>query len=182
MVSRCATTASTIERACCGREPVRSVSSMRRSSTSRAGALAEVGLEHGLQAQPPAVALSAVPIVRSRPVVLRLGHPTRRRRAADASRHGPASPPSAVARCRGAPARAGPRAESCPIASAACDALRDARPGRLRADVDREADHPALGPAVGDEHRALDTQQRRATEALVVELARMRLMPGRMNR
>ena len=51
------------------------------------------------------------------------------------------------------------------------DALGDARPGRGRADLDGEADHPPLGAAVGDEHRALDAEQRRAAQSLVVEAA-----------
>ena len=38
---------------------------------------------------------------------------------------------------------------------------RDARP--------RVADHPPLRPAVGDDHRALDAEERRAAELLVVE-------------
>ena len=47
--------------------------------------------------------------------------------------------------------------------------VRDAGPGRRRRDLAGEADHPPLRPAVGDDHRALDPEQRRAADPLVVE-------------
>ena len=53
------------------------------------------------------------------------------------------------------------------------DELRDARSGPSSPPTStREADHPPLGPAVGDDHRALDAEQRRAADPLVVEDAR----------
>ena len=49
------------------------------------------------------------------------------------------------------------------------DERRDRRPGGDRRDAHGVADHPPRGAPVGDEDRALDAQQRRAAEALVVE-------------
>ena len=49
------------------------------------------------------------------------------------------------------------------------DALRDARPGRQRRDLHGVADHAAPGAAMGDEHGAVDAQQGRAAQLLVVE-------------
>src|SRR5690606_12330696 len=49
------------------------------------------------------------------------------------------------------------------------DQVRHPGPRGPGGDVDREADHPALGPAVGDDHRPAHAEERRAPDPLVIE-------------
>src|SRR5439155_17718854 len=49
------------------------------------------------------------------------------------------------------------------------DQLGDPRSRGRRPNGDRVGDHPPLRPAVGDEHGALDAEEWRATQLLVVE-------------
>ena len=164
MLSRYATTGSTMRRACvAARSPHVALAEPPLQDGCR-GALAEVGLEDGRQRELPAFALGCVqpacsvggPLGLSRLHRPRLRMPPRRRHP---PRHRDGVPPCAVglSTCRRPPR---PGSRRC---------ARDRRPGRHGRHLDREADHPALGAAVGDEHGAVDAEQRRAAQPLVVE-------------